>query len=327
MSPRSRKDNYTEALFRKLKEVVEIAFVNNVHWVVLTGDVFHKKEPSRVPYFLTSRLIDLFNHFHCPVFTALGNHDIQATPSNWLSQPIGVLVRAGAVNALWEQPVGIRINNWYIEMTSPLYTYDCDGPSRVNYYGVETKQQHYHIRVVHGMLLPPDMTFFGEFTRISDLVELLPGDGYSNLANLYLAGHYHDFLGEFWSTDASVKVVNPGALMRGSIDGFNLCRVPQVALITLTSGSVGIVSEVKFIKLKSVESADDVFYVEEFKKEKLKYAELEHLAEMLRDGGLTDQFRVIDPEEAMQVVFKSRNVKAIVKESVREFVRRSREQL
>lgn len=95
--PPSRKDDYPKTILGKLGECLEFAEEHDFHAVVLAGDVFHHKDPSRTPHWLINDLIDILN-CNTPVFVVIGNHDLQPSGHRLLfSQPIGVLINAGAV--------------------------------------------------------------------------------------------------------------------------------------------------------------------------------------------------------------------------------------
>ena len=56
----SRIDDYKEAILAKLAKVADYAIQYEVDAVVLTGDMFHLKAPSRSSHSLVNRLIQVF---------------------------------------------------------------------------------------------------------------------------------------------------------------------------------------------------------------------------------------------------------------------------
>ena len=106
--PGRRGDNYTEAIFNKLRFVRDLT--EKLNGVCLVGgDVFHNKHPKSPgnSLGLIEESIHLFSSFPFgKVWGTIGNHDLLNDRLDSLpSQPLGILIAAGVYHNLINNPV------------------------------------------------------------------------------------------------------------------------------------------------------------------------------------------------------------------------------
>lgn len=333
VAPSSRKDDYTESMKAKFLEIREIAISRKVLGVIWKGDLIHKQDGHRVPYSIVNWLIKYFNSYPDEIsnLLALGNHDIKSVAANWWRQPIGAVVESGAVKPLWDNPsqdnpLGARTHVLQpgICVHGKLFDYEADteGKRRFHYAVPRQGSNDFWIMACHTALLPDGETFFGHYITVTDLAKVLPRE---EAADLYVCGHIHDDMGEYCSYH--IRALNLGALARGTIDEFNIQRDVKIGSIKLAHDGNGWKCDISAIKLKSPKPAADVFYIKEIEQKKHRVAELEQLAEMLKIGNIADEFSLVNPDQALEVVLKSRQVSSPVEKKVREFVNAARQEL
>jgi DNA repair exonuclease SbcCD nuclease subunit len=93
-TPGFRRDNYPEAILRKLQWAIEYARQHRLQPILL-GDVFDK--PRDNPNWILARLLDLFSGE--PVLSIFGNHDC-ANPQLDENDSLMILAKAGAIALL-----------------------------------------------------------------------------------------------------------------------------------------------------------------------------------------------------------------------------------
>lgn len=346
--PTSRKDNYLESLQLKVQEIRQIAIDQRAHGVLWLGDLLNRQDGHRVPYHITNWLMSYFDSYpkDIPNYLVMGNHDVKANAQNWRRQPIGSLVLSKVVLPLWDDvssdnPWGAKYyslrgeGSTVIELSGKQFSYDSDLPqNRATYYTRGSiingrlpsvaAPSAFHVMGCHTQVVPDGESAFGHFSNPRDIAGAVP-PGYE--ANLYICGHLHDFYGSFGYD--RIRFVNLGSLARGSIDEFNLKRKVKVGLATIMAQAPGgaVQVSVEEIELKSAKPADEVFYVEELTRKKKRVQELDRLAEMLNAGTIADEFRIINAEEALEVVLKSKHVRSSVEKLVRDKVNSAKAEL
>lgn len=350
--PSSRRDDYLASLKAKVEEIRSIAIERGVNGLIWLGDLLHKQDGHRVPYYVTNWLLSYFGSYPGDTinYLAMGNHDVKATPQNWRRQPIGTLVASGVVRPLWsditpENPWGSHSeaiaddHNTLVNLSGNMFSYESDLPAnRATFYAhpVPSRAQPAHaagfnIMAVHAAVVPDGETTFGHYSNPKDIDAAVP-PGLE--AQLYVCGHLHDFYGHF-GTDR-IRFMNLGSLARGSLDEYNLKRKVLVGYIEVEKelAAIEIATQapeyrvtLEEIELKSAKPAKDIFYVKEFQRKKQRVEELDRLAEMLSAGTIADEFRIINPAEALEVVLRANKVKKPVERLVRNVVDEARREL
>lgn len=225
-APASCTETYLDDLFDLLNQAAAIAYAINAA-IILAGDVFHHKAPTRTSHGTVMRLIDWALQSRCPVWAVPGNHDLQHDRLASLdeTQPLGVVFASGAIRQLdgWiEDGEGDLVYGVPWQMTfDEANVSDALAPYR-RHVG-ETKIRAEHCLVVtHAPLYPPGQELKFEF---------FPADLWAKaMGNVGVVhyGHVHEPHGIY--EVQGVTFSNPGALSRGSLHEHNLTRVPSVAL-------------------------------------------------------------------------------------------------
>lgn len=255
-APRSRLDNYTETVFEKIQEINDFAQLMGASFIIQCGDFFHIKQPSRVSHKIVARAVSVLKNSPVPWMIVPGNHDL---PNGNLEQlprtPLGVLYASGA--ALLPIPdVVIYPDPYetdYIQIHGTQFTYslDKDAEHRQAYY---PEQKDYppifSLTVSHGTLVHFQGTFFGDYTNPKDL-------DHDRCADVTFNGHLHfgfdDELIEH--KGRSLSFVNPGSVMRGSLDEYNREFRPKVKVLKVFDGGRYVI-ETYF--LQSAKPAEEV---------------------------------------------------------------------
>jgi exonuclease SbcD len=71
-NPRSRKDNYPQALENKFNQIREIIQDRDVKLVLNGGDLFNSPAPS---YSVVSHFASLLRSWKIPIYSIIGSHD------------------------------------------------------------------------------------------------------------------------------------------------------------------------------------------------------------------------------------------------------------
>jgi DNA repair exonuclease SbcCD nuclease subunit len=254
--PASCTETYLPDLFELLNQAARLCYQREAEALIIAGDLFHAKAPSKTDHGLVRALIDLFRSVSCPVWVVPGNHDMShdRMASIDATQPLGVLFSSGAAHCLdgWmggNHPVfGVPWQQrWSAERVA-----ECLRPWR-EYTPFEATSEHYLV-VTHAPVYPP-----GSEPRYEG-AELTPADwwvsaaGGSPGAHSVFYGHIHEPHG-VWER-AGVRFCNNGALSRGSLDEYNLQRQVGVTLWDEDSGGF------EFVPLQA-RPAEQVFRLRE----------------------------------------------------------------
>lgn len=98
--PSSRTDTYTQDILDKLSWIVDYAN-QNADYMVLLGDVFHLKTPSRTSHALVQKTADILSQFKSRVLIVPGNHDLSQDRLDSIpSQPLGTLALTHGIDLI-----------------------------------------------------------------------------------------------------------------------------------------------------------------------------------------------------------------------------------
>jgi len=180
-NPRSRTDDYSESIFRKLVEIGGIIERKGVTAIIHGGDVFHT---PGVSYSVYSRTAEIFNSWFAKgadlFLCVVGSHDKFGYNDETLPRTaLGALRAAGLVQILEDNTHHHHLmeDDVYICSTSHSYTLDTDPQ---NYEKIKMASKDYLIQFAHGMLM--EKPFFGNHTLTKDV---------HTDSDLVITGHYH----------------------------------------------------------------------------------------------------------------------------------------
>lgn len=244
--PSSCTADYGTDILDLLGQVLSLAHQHNAAGVVIAGDLFHCKAPSRTSHRTIMLLITLFARFR-PVYVVPGNHDLQYDRQETLAetQPLGVLATAGSVGVL---------DGWNTSMTLygvPWQQRWDDGRVGAALEGYRTWRIHQRrpaLVVAHAPLYPPGKELPYEFYPADKWAGAMAGAGQC------FYGHVHEPHGVWAMGD--VTFCNNGALSRGSLHEYNITRQVGATLWDAETGRF------TFVPLKARPAAE-IFRLQE----------------------------------------------------------------
>ena len=243
VNPRSRLDNFQEALGAKLLEVFSLARENEASCIIIPGDIFHSPAAS---WGVVAELIQIFKAAPCPILTVNGNHDIYG--GNAVSKhrtPYGLLTKIGF---LWNVEESEFNGPENVIITGAGFTTETDTrtPEGAAQFSPRLYVENaFQIHVVHSMLMDRDPGFEMRHTLISQV---------KTQARVIISGHYHEGF-EISHRDDGVMFINPGALCRLSAHVAEMERAVQVVLLTVDRERG---TEAKCIALRSARPSHEV---------------------------------------------------------------------
>jgi 3',5'-cyclic AMP phosphodiesterase CpdA len=243
-TPSSCTGTYVDDLFDLLEQCIYLARSRNVAAVVIAGDLFHSKAPTRTSHALVTRLIKLLRRFGVTVWFVPGNHDMQHDRIESLdeTQPAGELLASGVVKLLdgWDD----EYKHLYGVPWQQLWEDEIVFGALADYRSLhETRPPEHSLVVTHAPLYPPGLELAYEFYPPGRWAYAM-GPGQHSC----YYGHVHERAG-IWQVQppdlrpghdvvyagdppgaSVVTFCNPGALSRGSLHEHNLTRMPAVAI-------------------------------------------------------------------------------------------------
>lgn len=249
--PRMRTATYAEDILTKLGYVMGQADALNADAVLISGDLFHTRNPASTPHWLVQRVSDALRATTRPKIIVPGNHDQNA--------------RAGA-SMIDGQPLGDLVGQRHIGVAewAGLYTFQHMVPmswSHMDYpvlclpwqaQFAETEEEALHwleilfdklgwqgadVMVAHAPLTL-ESNPFGPEPRGWVSMQAFEDRIVSRLhprPRVVVHGHMHAGHKPMWANAIASQTcyVNPGALSRGSIADSDRLRTPQFAVINI----------------------------------------------------------------------------------------------
>jgi len=217
--PSMRTDTYAQDTLDELAQAVRIANVENVDVLLLAGDVFHIKVPSRTSHELVQSTAEVLAGCSVQTYVVPGNHDMQHDRIESLPrQPLGTLALADHVELL------IGASDTFPVFGLPyLYDWKRDLPKWMNQWQKWVREQPAPLMLTHAPIFPPGRTAPYEYIDAEDWAAAA-----GNRGSVYY-GHIHDVHGTY-ETSGGMKFCNQGALSRGSLHEATLKRKPAVTL-------------------------------------------------------------------------------------------------
>lgn len=198
--PRIRKDDYQQALLRKISQILDIAEENAAD-VLVAGDLFDRPSCS---YSMLNALIGLFSGTQNYVHAIPGQHDLHFHNPDLANTPFGTLVAAKSILYKEDWLVGV---GW----------------------GEEIPDEEAEVLLIHRPITPENPPFFMEdAVSAKEFVER-----YGKQFPLIVSGDYH--VRHHLITEDTI-LVNPGPIMRASKDKMDYR--PSVYLVDTESREV-----------------------------------------------------------------------------------------
>lgn len=226
-TPRSRKDNWTDTILGKLRQVGRIAREVKADAVLDGGDFFDVKSPQRNSHSLVRAAAEVHQDYPCPVYANVGNHDCVYGDYAFLpQQPLGVLFATGVFRPCYnehEVEFTDKATGTSVRVVGVPYhgtKYDLD-----RIYSIKKGEEDYLVVMCHMLASPAGGSMFeGEdIIKYSDLA----GHG----ADVFCFGHWHKDQG-IAEAGYQQYIVNVGSLSRGSLSQDDMDRQPACVVMS-----------------------------------------------------------------------------------------------
>jgi len=222
-TPRSRTDNWREAILGKLRQVGEIASEIKARAVIDGGDFFDIKSPSRTSHDLIREVAELHEAYPCPVYANVGNHDCVYGDYTYLpQQPLGVLFATGVFNRLYdEHEVTFKADfNGKRDVRVVGIPYHGTTYDMKRFENIEKGDEAYLVVAVHCLASEKGGSMFEneDIVKYNDLISLNPD------VDVWLFGHWHKDQG-VWEKKGRY-IVNTGSMSRGALIQDDMDRKP-----------------------------------------------------------------------------------------------------
>lgn len=284
-NPKSRLDNYQEALTSKIREVFTLAKEHNAIAILQPGDLTHS---PNINLNTVGDFTDLLTEAPVPIISIPGNHDtgcgnldvVPRTPFGLLSR-LGLIKNAhgGLVMMDCEEEVLVSGHGFN-------YMTDTDKSQYAMSKGISDTATIIHL--THGMLLEKEPGFDIRHTLISEL-ELLP-----DLPDVLVVGHEHigfgikEITGKL--TGKRCLVINPGALGRLTAHIEEMERQVQVCLLTIEDGNIS----ADLISLQTANPGYEVLSREHIEAEQEREERMQKFLGLLSEEGQGRFLEVLD---------------------------------
>jgi DNA repair exonuclease SbcCD nuclease subunit len=299
-APKSRKDNWVESLTDKLKQVGVLAELHGASAILDGGDFFHIKSPILNSHWLTQQASDIHTKYPCPTYANIGNHDVKYGNTTYLDEsPLGVLFSSQTFRRLYDthelviEDAGIKVRVVGIPYHGTSYDM-----SRFN---IKKQDEDWLVVVAHVLASKSGGTMFGA----EDVVSYQDLSGFD--PDVWCFGHSHSNQGIEHLNGK--HFVNIGSLSRGALNNEDFNRIPSVALLTFTKGTVAL-TEIPL----SVKGAGDVFRVDEKKAAIEKSVSLEDFMDSLKDN------LQCKTDGSLESVVRDMDLDSIVKERLLHYI-------
>jgi len=234
-NPRSRTDNWREAIMDKLRQVGSIAKEIGAEAVIDGGDFFDIKSPSRNSHDLIREVAELHADYPCPVYANVGNHDCVYGDYTYLpQQPLGVLFSTGVFKRLYDNHEAVFTEGGVkVRLAGIPYhgtTYDLD-----RFKNITKGDEDYLVVAAHVLASAKGGSMFEneDIIKYDDLIEMNPD------VDVWLFGHWHKDQG-VWEKDGKY-IVNVGSLSRGALVQDDMDRKPCAIELGFTEAGIEVV--------------------------------------------------------------------------------------
>lgn len=265
-----RKGDWLEETTESFRQILKFAESAGAALIVVAGDIFHLKTPSRNPLWFVNSVIRLFKESKVPIAGIAGNHDLAfgRIESLW-DRPIGSLVIAGGMTLLDHDPVIIEMGQTKVRIEGSSYEHGSAEAVR----SLRKGDANYLIGVGHFWFGPKTGEFFGEPVYGPDFLN-------SSEVDCYVIGHHHQDQGILRSEGKTYFV--HGSMNRTGMHEDDLKRKPAVGLMTIRETSL----EGKVVRLRT-KPAEEVFDMEVREEMREEERKLEAFVESLAIQGMS----------------------------------------
>lgn len=267
-NPASRKDDFSEAVLRKLEYIGEYAEKIKAAAVIHGGDWIHSPDVSES---FIRKMAQIVKAYPCEVVGVLGNHDIYGyNPDTFIRTSLSIAEGLGMFKRLYKDiPFIIEDENVRVNITGQDSCFDLDTNERHDYYedAAYDENSDVNIHVVHGMLLKskwPQLTNYTVVSGTNDNSEYALNDCKSEII---LTGHEHMGYGVIKDENTNTTYCNPGSLLRVTSSTGDVGKDVSIAVITVNGKND---FSIELVKLPSHVAlpASEVLDYEQIQKEK-----------------------------------------------------------
>lgn len=318
INPRSRLDNYAEAIAAKIYNVYDLAREHQAGAIIIPGDLFHS---PGVMWGTATELALILQQAPCSILTIHGNHDIWAgNPESKHRTPFGFLARLGLIWDLGTEPfetsdreegaldICITGHGFNAETDTPAGAEQFDPPPHAfPWDGVA-------IHVVHSMLMDRDPGFDMRHTLISEV---------KTSADVIISGHEHTGFGFCFRSSGEIDAplfINPGALCRLSAHVAEMERTVQVALLEVKDGQ----ASAELIPLKSARPGREVLSREHIESAQERESRIDEFLRLLASEG---EAKFLEVREIVEDLAARENIPGEVKAEALRRIGAAREAL
>jgi DNA repair exonuclease SbcCD nuclease subunit len=291
--PASRKSTYTQDILNKLREIVAFAIDVDADLLVCTGDWFISKKPESTPYWLVSEIYEILYPFNGDKATAIGNHDVEAGISNFESSPLHLLCRASEID--FSKDSGFVAADYRSECEILTVNYDKGTVEGIWEVSKQfTPAAKCQVMIVHAPIIPPGYesqypaAFVEKAVHAADLYGVCDYLFYGDIHDVHGVYHLEYVNGE------RTTFCNFGSVARVSAHELNRERTVQAFYFDTNTKLI------QALELENVKPIEEVFRVEELRREKQVESEVNQFVDALDPTSLS--FSILTPDILRQRV-------------------------
>lgn len=293
--PRMRLPSYLDDVLAKLGAAVDFANEHGADGIVITGDVFHRKNATHTTHRTVQRVREVLYRALMPVHIVPGNHD-EANGGGLRGQPLLSIPDGDRIHLLTGPSevdpliAGVPWNNAF------------EREGGVGALALAIRSTHRPLVFAHAPI--SDRPFpFGQEDRGWLLADDLAGELFRGTGHPLLIAHGHmhgqqpvALLGA--AVAPGITFSNPGALSRGSVAESDVAREPSIARIVYDGGVPGYtpVVEVTY-HVVAHRPAADVLRIEEHERDDARATAVERLA-----ASLAGEYAEVVDEDVLRAV-------------------------
>lgn len=271
VNPRSRTDNFAEAVLRKFAELLETAAQVQADVVAIPGDIFDRK--GQVTVEETADVAGALAKAEIPVLGIMGNHDqIGYRLDSMPKTGYGVLVKAGLLHHLDGNPFFVSRDGVTVCVTGSSYRDGVDRGARESYFPKRQKCD-WQVHLVHGYMLDTKDSIIEEFTPFASVA--------GTEADCIISGHYHpeQKVKRVENGRTGCVLISPGSASRGAMTSDNFNRTPKMVILRISGDGI----KTTLRRFRTAQPASEVLKFEEKKKQQERDTRLKLFAQSLRE--------------------------------------------